>query len=117
MQDGGRALANYFTILGVGIFRSCSCPRRSGRVFPVSFQQGKCYCLFCNFLSQYEWMALKVQSPENSLSCIFQAKASIYLFIFIKGAEPVWLITGKGAHLKMGRYVYLYCIHRDLGIT
>ena len=106
MQDGGRVLANYFTILGVGIFRSCSCPRRSGRVFPVSFQQGKCYCLFCNFLSQYEWMALKVQSPENRLSCIFQAKANIYLFISI-AFIGTWESPKKGTRtLKPKDFVF-----------
>ena len=65
-------------LLGAGILCSCSCPRRSGHSVPVNLQQDKCYSLFCNFLFLYEW-TLKGQSPENRLSCIFQAIGNILL--------------------------------------
>ena len=63
-------------LLGAGILCSCSCSPRSGCDVPVNLQQDKCYSLFCNFLSLYEW-TLEGQSPENRLSCIFQAVGNI----------------------------------------
>ena len=42
-------------LLGVELFCSCSCPCKSGHNVPVTPQQDKCYSLFCNFLSLYEW--------------------------------------------------------------
>ena len=65
-------------LLGVEILFSCSCLHRSGHSVPVNLQQNKCYSLFCKFLSLYEWI-LKGQSPENRLSCIFQAIGNILL--------------------------------------
>ena len=60
------------------ILCSCSCPARSGQDVPVNLQQDKCNSLSCNFLSLYEWI-LKSQSPENRLSCIFQAIGNVLL--------------------------------------
>ena len=58
------------------ILCSCSCPPRSDHDVPINLQPDKCYSLFCNFLSLYEW-TLEGQSPENSLSCIFQVIGNI----------------------------------------
>ena len=49
-----------------------------GHDVPVNIQKDKCYSLFCNFLSLYEW-TLKGQSFENRLSCIFQTIGNILL--------------------------------------
>ena len=65
-------------LLSVGILCSHICPLRSGQDVPVNLQQDKCYSLFCNFLSLYEW-TLKGQSPETRLSCIFHAIGNILL--------------------------------------
>ena len=65
-------------LLGIGILCSCSCAHRSDHDGPVNLQQDQCYSLFYNFLSLYEWI-LKGQSPENRLSCIFQAIGNIVL--------------------------------------
>ena len=45
-----------------------------GSFFSVNLRQDKCYSLFCNFISPYEWKVttLKVRH-ESSLSGIFQA--------------------------------------------
>ena len=66
--------------LGVRFLCSCNCPQRSAHVHMclINLQQDKSYSLFCNFLSLYE-CALKGQSPENKLSCIFQATGNILL--------------------------------------
>ena len=68
------------------VLYSCSCPSMSGHDGPVNLQQNRCYSLFCNFLSLYEWkgvLPLKVklgrQSLEKELSCIFQAIGNILL--------------------------------------
>ena len=49
---------------------------------PVNLQQDKCYPLFCNFLSLYEWKSyiFKGQSLKNEISCIFQAIDNILQF-------------------------------------
>ena len=67
----GRVVVSCCKLLSVGILCSCSCPRRSDHSVPVKFQQDKCYSLFWNFLSLYEWI-LRGQSPGNRLSCTFQ---------------------------------------------
>ena len=48
-------MAGCCRLLGAGILCSCSCPGRSGHNVPVDLQQDKCYSLFCNFLSLYDW--------------------------------------------------------------
>ena len=76
----GRSVVFCCRFLGVGILCPCSCPHRSGHHVPVNLQQGKCYSLFCSFLSLYEWKSvntLKGQSLEDGLSCIFQAIGNI----------------------------------------
>ena len=65
-------------LLGVGILCSCNSPCGSGHDVPVNLQEDKCYSLFCNFLSLYEW-TLKGQSLANGLACIFQAIDNILL--------------------------------------
>ena len=63
--------ANCWKLFGIGIFY-CSYPPRSGEDVPVNLHQDKCCCLFCKFLSIYEW-TLRGRSLENKLFCIFQA--------------------------------------------
>ena len=65
-------------LINLVILCCCSCPQRSGQTVPINLQQDKCYSLFCNFLSPYE-LTFKGQSPENKLSCIFQAVGNILL--------------------------------------
>ena len=72
-----RGVVSCCKLLGLGILCCCSCPQRSGQDVPINLQQDKCYSLFCNFLSRYE-LTLKGQSPENKLSCIFQAVATFF---------------------------------------
>ena len=73
-----RGMVSCYQLLGMEVLCSSSCPHRSGHNVPVNLQQNKCYSLFCNFLSLYEW-TLKGQSPEKVLSCIFQAMGNILL--------------------------------------
>ena len=63
-----RDLVSCCKLLGVRILYSCSHPGRSGHNAPVNVQQDKFYSLFWNFLFLYEW----IQSPGNTLSCIFR---------------------------------------------
>ena len=78
----GREVVSCCKLLGVGILCSHSCLHRSGQDVPVNVQQDKCYFLFCNFLSLYEWRSvilLKVRALRKGLSCIFQATGNIIL--------------------------------------
>ena len=47
-------------------------------MFLKTSNKTRCYSLFCNFLSLYEW-TLKDQHPQNGISCIFQALGNILL--------------------------------------
>ena len=81
-------------LFSTGIFCSCSCPPWSDHNVPINFQQNKCYFLFCNFLSLYEWksvIALKVRALEW-LACMFQAIGNSSL---TKGTESARLSTGN----------------------
>ena len=52
-------------LLGAGILCSCCCLPKSSHDVSVNLQQNKCYFLFCNFLSLYEWkhvISLKVRA-------------------------------------------------------
>ena len=41
-------MAGCCKLLGTGVFRSCSCPCRSGQDVLINLYD-KCYSLFCNF--------------------------------------------------------------------
>ena len=73
-----RGVVSCCKLLGLGILCCCSCPQRSGQDVPINLQQDKCYSLFCNFLSLYEW-TLKDHNPKNRLSYIFQTVGNILL--------------------------------------
>ena len=45
-------------LVGVGILCSCICLCGSGHGVPINLQQDKCYSLFWNFLSLYEWKSV-----------------------------------------------------------
>ena len=71
-----------FRLKGEAVAGSCnflvqeSCyPGRSGHSVPVNQHQDKCYSLFSNFSSLYEWTLKGL--PENGLSCIFQAVGNL----------------------------------------
>ena len=84
-------------LLSTGMLCSCSSPPQPGRNVPINFQQNKCYSLFCNFLSLYEWkrvIALKLRALEW-LACMFQALGNSFL---TKGTESARLSTGNKAH-------------------
>ena len=52
-------------LLRVKSLCSCICPCRTGHDAPVTLQGDKCYSLFCNFLSLYDWesvIPLKVRA-------------------------------------------------------
>ena len=49
-----RVVIVYCKLFGV-IILFCICPRRSGHEVPIASQKDKCYSLFCNFSSVYEW--------------------------------------------------------------
>ena len=51
-------MAAYCRLFGAGILCSCCCLERSGCNVPVNFHPDKCYSLFCNFLSLYEWASV-----------------------------------------------------------
>ena len=62
---------------------SCSCPHRSGHRGPINLQQDKCYSLFCNFLSLYEWKrSLKVIALRMGYPVYFRLQATFF-----------WLLT------------------------
>ena len=62
-------MQEYFVLAGVHV----GCHR-----VPVNRQHDKCFSLLWNFLSVHIW-TLKYQSPENRLSCVFQATGNILL--------------------------------------
>ena len=58
----------------LGILCSQSCLHRSGHI-PINLQQDKCYALFCNFLSLYEWKSdkpLKVRTLRMGYPVYFR---------------------------------------------
>ena len=68
--------------LGVSILFSCSCPHRSCHDVPINLQQDKCYCLFCKFLSLYDWTnhyTFKFQSLKGWLLVYFRLWAILFL--------------------------------------
>ena len=64
--------ADCWKLFGIGMFYSCNYLPRSGEDVPVNLHQDKCCCLFCKFLSIYEWTLIG-RSLENKLFCVFQA--------------------------------------------
>ena len=61
--------------LGAGILCSCNYPGRSGHDVPVNLQHDKCYFLFCNLVSLYEWesvILLKVRALRMGYPVYFK---------------------------------------------
>ena len=103
-----------FRLKGEAVAGSCnflvqeSCyPGRSGHSVPVNQHQDKCYSLFSNFSSLYEWKSVNTvksgrQSLEKGLARVFQAVGNILLQkvqtkhrersarVRAKGTGPIW---------------------------
>ena len=78
LKGGGGVWLGY-KLLGIGILCPCSCPCRSGHDVPVNLQWDKCYFLFCNFLSLYEWesvILLKVRTLGLGFPVYFKLQAT-----------------------------------------
>ena len=69
----------------VEIFCSYSCPGRSGLDVTVNLQQHKCYFLFCNFLSLYEWKSV---TPLKVRTLSIGHISGYMKYYFQKGAGP-----------------------------
>ena len=71
----GKGVVHCCKLPGAGILCSCRCPSRSGHSVPINLQQDKCYSLFCNFLSLYEWkrvIPLKVKALRMAYPVYFR---------------------------------------------
>ena len=66
-------------LVGVGILCSCICLCGSGHGVPINLQQDKCYSLFWNFLSLYEWKSvipLEIRPWRMSYPIYFRLQAT-----------------------------------------
>ena len=76
-----RTVAACYKLLGAGILCSCSCLHRFDHNVPINLQQDKCYSLFCNFLSLYEWenaTSLKVRDLRICYPVYFRLERTYF---------------------------------------